>query len=72
MELAALCLDMDYKLADSPRNLTRYQIAFLLESLRARNEVAEMQQLAAQGITRIVFREDDADDDNNSGEEGAR
>jgi hypothetical protein len=59
MELGALCLDLDYKLADTPRNLTRYQIAFLMEALRARNEVAEVQQLAAQGITRIVFREED-------------
>lgn len=59
MELGALCLDLDYKLADGPRNLTRYQIAFLMEALRARNEVAEAQQLAAQGITRIIFRGED-------------
>ena len=59
MELGTLCLDLDYRLADSPRNLTRYQIAFLMAALQARNEVAESQQLAAQGITRIVFREED-------------
>lgn len=62
MELAALCLDLDYKLAQSPKNLTRYQITFLMAALSARNEVAEMQQLAAQGITRIVFRGEDEDE----------
>lgn len=56
MELAALCLDLNYKLADGPRNLTRYQITFLMAAVQTRNEAAEMQQLASQGITRIVFR----------------
>jgi hypothetical protein len=65
MELAALCLDLDYKLADGPRNLTRYQITFLMAALQTRNEAAEMQQLASQGITRIVFRggEEDEEED---------
>ncbi len=62
MELAALCLDLDYKLADSPRNLTRYQITFLMAALQTRNEAAEMQQLAAQGVTRIVFRGENEDE----------
>jgi hypothetical protein len=59
MELAALCLDLDYKLADTARDLTRYQITFLMAALQARNEATEIQQLAAQGITRIVFRGED-------------
>ena len=59
MELAALCLDFNYKLAAGPQNLTRYQITFLMASLQTRNEAAEIQQLAAQGVTRIVFREED-------------
>jgi copper homeostasis protein CutC len=64
MELAALCLDLDYKLADGPRSLTRYQITFLMAALQTRNEAAEMQQLASQGITRIVFRgEEDEEED---------
>jgi copper homeostasis protein CutC len=62
MELASLCLDLDYKLADGPRNLTRYQITFLMAAVQARNEVAEMQQLASQGITRIVFRGEEEDE----------
>lgn len=61
MELATLCFDLDYRLEDRPRNLTRYQIAFLITALRIRNEVAETQQLAAQGITRIVFRDEDSE-----------
>jgi len=68
MELAALCLDLDYKLADGPRNLTRYQIAFLMAALQTRNEAAEMQQLASQGITRIVFRGEEEDEEEDRGE----
>jgi len=62
MELGALCLDFNYKLAASPQNLTRYQITFLMAALQARNEAAEIQQLAAQGITRIVFRGEEEDE----------
>jgi hypothetical protein len=68
MELAALCLDLDYKLADSPRNLTRYQTTFLMAALQTRNEAAEMQQLASQGITRIVFRGEEEDEEEDRGE----
>jgi len=62
MELAALCLDLNYKLAESPRDLTRYQIAFLMACVSARNESAEIEQLAEKGITRIVFRGEDEDE----------
>lgn len=68
MELAALCLDLDYKLADGPRNLTRYQISFLMAALQSRNEAAEMQQLASQGITRIVFRGEEEEEEEDRGE----
>jgi len=59
LQLATLCIDLGYKLADSPRNLTRDQINFLMASLKARAESAELSQLAEQGVTRIVFRGDD-------------
>jgi hypothetical protein len=68
MELAALCLDLNYKLADGPRNLTRYQIAFLMAAFQTRSEAAEMQQLASQGITRIVFRGEEEDEEEDRGE----
>ena len=56
MELATLCIDLEYKLASTPRNLTRDQINFLLASLKVRAEAAEVAQLAEQGVTRILFR----------------
>jgi hypothetical protein len=59
LELATLCIDLEYKLADSPRNLTRDQINFLIASLKARAESTELSELAEQGITRIVFRGDE-------------
>jgi hypothetical protein len=43
-------------LAPSPRDLTRHQIGFLIAALNVRAESAEIQELAAQGVTRIVFR----------------
>ncbi len=63
-----MCLDLDYKLADGPRNLTRYQITFLMAAVQTRNEAAEMQQLASQGITRIVFRGEEEDEEEDRGE----
>jgi hypothetical protein len=56
MELATLCLDLNYKLAPSAAQLTRDQISFLMAALRTRAESAEIEELAAQGVTRIVFR----------------
>ena len=70
MELAALCLDLDYKLADRPGNLTRYQIAFLMAAFQTRNEAAEMQQLASQGITRIVFRGEEEEEEEEEEDKG--
>lgn len=58
MELAALCLDCGYKLADSPGDLTRDQILFLTAAMAHRQRVAEAARLAAEGITRIEVVED--------------
>ena len=57
-ELACLCIDFHYKLSECPGSLTRDQITFLTESLRCRNESAEIAHLAEQGITKIVFQDD--------------
>ncbi|MEM3342566.1 MAG: hypothetical protein QW728_07725 [Thermoplasmata archaeon] len=66
-ELAALCLDFGYKLAETAGELTRPQINFLMISMRIRNERAYFQQLAqaqsADGSTVILF-EDDSDTTN--------
>ena len=59
MELATICIDLGYKLAESPGKLTRDQISFLLASLRLRNETAEATQLEEEGVTRIVFKNDE-------------
>lgn len=59
MELATICIDLNYKLADNARNLTRDQINFLMASLKSRSESAEVAQLAESGVTRIMFRGED-------------
>ena len=57
-ELACMCIDFHYKFSEHPGSLTRDQITFLTESLKSRNEAAEIAHLAEQGITKIVFQED--------------
>jgi hypothetical protein len=59
MELAALCLDCGYKLADHPRDLTREQILFLTAALAHRMEMAQATKLAAEGVSRIVVTEEE-------------
>jgi hypothetical protein len=59
MELATICLDLGYKLAESAGRLTRDQISFLLTSLKIRKETAEATQLEDEGVTRIVFKDDE-------------
>lgn|GEM_PF-1093736 len=56
-ELATLCLDCGYKLAESPRDLTRDQILFLIAALAFRAEQLAQAKLSAQGITRINISE---------------
>jgi hypothetical protein len=58
--LAALCLDFGYKLADSPANLTRPQINFLLTALVNRYEKVAVARAGEAGVTKFVFTEDDA------------
>ena len=59
LELAAICLDCGYKLADHPADLTRDQVLFLTAALAYRLQRAEAARLAAEGITRIVVSEDE-------------
>ncbi len=62
MELAALCLDYGYKLAEHPSQLTRDQILFLMAALTLRVEQLTQARLAAQGITRIVITEEEEEE----------
>lgn len=56
MELAILCLDYGYKLAESPRDLTRDQINFLIAALSHRmRRLAEASRPIEEGTTRIIF-----------------
>jgi len=61
VELATLCLDLGYKLAPEARDLTRMQINFLMAALATRAEAAAVADLAEQGVTRIVVRDDTAE-----------
>ena len=58
MELAALCLDCGYKLAEHPSELTRDQVLFLTAALTYRMERIRNSRLGAEGVTRIVVSED--------------
>lgn len=59
-ELSTLCVDLGYKLASSPSDLTRDQINFLLEALnrRVRNMVSYAEPVE-NGVTRIVFQQEE-------------
>jgi hypothetical protein len=59
MELATLCLDLDYKLAEHPKDLTRDQIMFLMASLAHRMAIKENARLSQAGVNRIVVTEGD-------------
>jgi hypothetical protein len=58
LELAALCIDCGYRLAEHPRDLTRDQILFLTAAVAYRMQQAEAARLAEDGVTRIVVEED--------------
>lgn len=62
LELAAICLDCGYRLAEHPRELTRDQILFLTAALAYRVEMARTAGLAAEGVTRIVVTEDEEEE----------
>lgn len=55
LELAALCLDYGYKLAEHPRDLTRDQINFLMAALGHRLKQMSYTQPLERGTTRIIF-----------------
>jgi hypothetical protein len=55
LELASLCLDYGYKLADSPGDLTRDQINFLISALSHRFRQMTYTRPVESGTTRIVF-----------------
>lgn len=57
VELAALCLDCGYRLADRPGDLTRDQILFLTAALANRMEQIRNARLGAEGVNRIVVTE---------------
>jgi hypothetical protein len=58
-ELAALCLDYGYKLANSPSDLTRLQINFLMAALANRIDRVALARGEEPGVTKFVFAEDD-------------
>lgn len=57
-ELAVLCLDYGYKLADSPANLTRDQINFLFGALVNRIEKLAAARGGQPGVSKFVFVDD--------------
>lgn len=61
IELAALCLDCGYKLAEHPRDLTRDQILFLTAALAHRMEQVRTTQMTEEGVTRIVVTEEEGE-----------
>lgn len=58
-ELAALCLDYGYKLADRPSDLTRPQVNFLVAALVDRLEKVASARSEEAGVTRFVFTDDE-------------
>ncbi|HIH44876.1 MAG TPA: hypothetical protein HA257_07345 [Candidatus Methanoperedenaceae archaeon] len=65
-ELGALCLDYGYRLADSPADLTRPQIDFLMAALVSRMEKIVLARSQEAGVTKLVFA-DDLDDEESTG-----
>ena len=55
LELATLCLDYGYKLADCPGDLTRDQINFLIFSLSHRLKQMSYSTPMDRDTTRIIF-----------------
>lgn len=62
-ELAMLCLDFGYKLADRPGDLTRPQINFLALALSDRLERVSLARSDRPGVNKIVFVDDDEDEE---------
>jgi hypothetical protein len=62
-ELAALCLDYGYKLAERPSDLTRPQINFLIAALVDRLEKVSVARAQSAGVNRIIFVDDEDDEE---------
>ncbi|CAG1770687.1 hypothetical protein BAC3_01257 [uncultured bacterium] len=58
-ELATLCLDYGYRLADKLSDLTRHQINFLIAALVSRMEKIAAARGGEAGVTKFVFAEDE-------------
>lgn len=61
-ELAALCLDYGYRLAERPSELTRPQINFLVAALVDRLEKMSVARAQSAGVNRIIFVDDEEDE----------
>jgi hypothetical protein len=61
-ELSILCLDYGYRLADTPADLTRLQIDFLMAALAGRMELMASAQPEEAGVTKFVFEDDEGED----------
>jgi hypothetical protein len=62
-ELAAICLDYGYKLADRPSELTRPQVNFLIAALVDRLEKASMARADRAGVNQILIVDDEDEDE---------
>ena len=57
--MAVLCIDYGYKLANSPNDLTRHQINFLMSALVNRMEKVAMAKDSGSGVTKFIFIDDE-------------
>lgn len=62
-ELAALCLDYGYALAERPSELTRPQVNFLIAALVDRLQKVSIARAQSSGVNRIIFVDDEEDED---------
>jgi hypothetical protein len=62
-ELAMLCIDFGYKLADRPGDLTRPQINFLALALSDRMERISISRSDKPGVNKIIFVDDEDEEE---------
>ncbi|HDI74456.1 MAG TPA: hypothetical protein ENF55_00725 [Thermoprotei archaeon] len=58
LELATLCIDLGYKLADRVQDLTRDQISFLITALEFRTRLRREIEETEEGATKIIALEE--------------
>lgn len=58
LELATLCIDLGYKLADRVQDLTRDQINFLITALEFRARLRREIEETEEGATKIIALEE--------------